>query len=728
MLAPALLLGFLDLSARAFSIQGPSIRHAGLEYVSSRQFARIEISVDFSSQVRSVKLYFRAEQYSDFYYVVMVRDDDRDRFIAILPIPAAETAAIIYFVEVVDTSFVPVRTPFFRAQVTAEVVSGPFESAPQNIDVGSTTPGGPDLPRGFRDDGIRNVIDFDGTLRRVSAPQASRPPENSGDGGGGGVAAAILIGAGAAAGAGYLIVNKQEEDAPPPPPSVPMADLSVTKTALVSGAVPAGTRFSYELSVRNGGPDSATNVQMNDSVPNALRITTIDPLPGITCGISGQIVQCSASSLNAGASLRARYEVVPRDAPVTITNRVSVSASEIDPNTSNNSASVTTSVGPPPSARGADLRLSKTTSLVGNARVGVPFSYQLQLTNGGPQNATRVELRDTVPASLKISSTRFPPGATCGVSAQVIRCSVQSLAVGAGLAVGYDVVPGAALTVTNSAAASASEQDPNSGNNTASVTTTVVSGTAPVADITVDVFSLGSYQFQVDLRNRGPTGTVPDIDLEVAATGVKVNFDPKTVTSSGFTAGCPRTSFTGGLFDCGTSLAPGQSARVTFRVSPTSEGTLRITARTLACESIDPDCKNNSDTVTTNVVFLRESRESESLSTAFSSSIETSSQQPVRGELLLNGQSLGPIASSSPRRVPVQARNGVSIVEAWTTGAASGEGRWEFAFDKSPHFAAGSLQVETGQVLSLSSDRVVFRLSGAPGERVRFRFRLGGED
>jgi hypothetical protein len=283
--------------------------------------------------------------------------------------------------------------------------------------------------------------------------------------------------------------------------------------------------------------------------------------------------------------------------------------------------------------------------------------------------------------------------------------------VGAGLAVGYDVVPGAALTVTNSAAASASEQDPNSGNNTASVTTTVVSGTAPVADITVDVFSLGSYQFQVDLRNRGPTGTVPDIDLEVAVT-----------------AGCPRTSFTGGLFDCGTSLAPGQSARVTFRVSPTSEGTLRITARTLACESIDPDCKNNSDTVTTNVVFLRESRESESLSTAFSSSIETSSQQPVRGELLLNGQSLGPIASSSPRRVPVQARNGVSIVEAWTTGAASGEGRWEFAFDKSPHFAAGSLQVETGQVLSLSSDRVVFRLSGAPGERVRFRFRLGGED
>jgi hypothetical protein len=63
-------------------------------------------------------------------------------------------------------------------------------------------------------------------------------------------------------------------------------------------------------------------------------------------------------------------------------------------------------------------------------------------------------------------------------------------------------------------------------------------------------------------------------------------------------------------------------------------------------------------------------------------------------------------------------------VEAWTTSASEGEGRWEFSFQNTPGFARGSLVVESGQVLLLEGDRVVFRLNGAPGERLRFRFGL----
>ncbi|MGH9463829.1 MAG: hypothetical protein ACRD1X_21710, partial [Vicinamibacteria bacterium] len=89
--------------------QAPSLRHEGLEYVSSRQFARITFDTDTPELVRTAKLYFRAEQYADFYYVEMIQEDD-DTFVAILPIPLIETAAVVYFIEVTDFSFAPFRT------------------------------------------------------------------------------------------------------------------------------------------------------------------------------------------------------------------------------------------------------------------------------------------------------------------------------------------------------------------------------------------------------------------------------------------------------------------------------------------------------------------------------------------------------------------------------------------------------------------------------------------
>jgi hypothetical protein len=578
-----------------WALQGPTIHHQGLEYVSSRQFPRIEVAVDFPNLVRTAKLYFRAEQYIDFYYVEMVRDEDRDTFFAILPIPLVETATMVYFVEVVDTAFNPVRTAVFEAKVTAQAVPGSFQGTQPNINVGSTAPqGAADVPPGFRADGVHGIIDPNGTIR----PLAQSGAAAAGGGGGGGVAAAILIGAGAAGGVGYLVL-KQKEEEPIPPPPPPTADLSVTKSPSVTGEVPVRAPITFELRAVNNGPDRATNVQLTDNVPAAYRISRTEFPNNATCSVSGQLIQCSASTLDAGASLRVAYQVMSVVPLVTLTNRGEVRATEVDPNANNNSASVTTNILPAP-----------------------------------------------------------PP--------------------------------------------------------------------AQVADISVDLRYLNGGPFQVDLANLGPTGTVSDIDLEISATGVKVDFNASDVKASGFTNGCPRGPLTpNGLFSCGTSLGPGKSARVTFDAIGIEGGTLRITAATLACESIDPNCSNNTDSVEIPVVTLRKQDQNAYLPLAFVTSLESSSDRPLRGDVTLNGQPLGAVTGRSPRRIPASGYAGRSnLVEAWTTTATDGDGRWEFSFQNTPGFAPRSLVVESGQVLSLDGDRVVFRLTGAPGERLRFRFGL----
>jgi hypothetical protein len=203
---------------------------------------------------------------------------------------------------------------------------------------------------------------------------------------------------------------------------------------------------------------------------------------------------------------------------------------------------------------------------------------------------------------------------------------------------------------------------------------------------------------------------------------VPVNFDSSDVNSSGFTNGCPRPPMQNGLFSCGTSLGPGESARVQFDASGRDDGTLTITARTLVCPSIDPNCNNNTDRVSIPVVTL--STKDERVPIAFASLLESSSERPLRGELALNGESLGGVTARSPRSLSTNGFGSRNVVEAWTTTASPEEGRWEFDFRSTPRFARGSLVVESGQVLVLEGDRVVFRLSGAPGERLRFRFSL----
>jgi hypothetical protein len=71
-----------------------------------------------------------------------------------------------------------------------------------------------------------------------------------------------------------------------------------------------------------------------------------------------------------------------------------------------------------------------------------------------------------------------------------------------------------------------------------------------------------------------------------------------------------------------------------------------------------------------------------------------------------------------------QGRLGVNEVEAYLATPGGESGSWRFDFGGADGFVSGSIKVKSGQVIAMDSRSIVFRLSGMPGERVKFTFQL----
>ncbi|HEY7913475.1 MAG TPA: BACON domain-containing carbohydrate-binding protein, partial [Blastocatellia bacterium] len=81
------------------------------------------------------------------------------------------------------------------------------------------------------------------------------------------------------------------------------ADLAVTKTAS-SPVIEAGGDFSYEITVRNNGPDTALNVRVTDNLPAELSFVSCGTTGGGICAGTGNNRTVTFSSLAAGADAR----------------------------------------------------------------------------------------------------------------------------------------------------------------------------------------------------------------------------------------------------------------------------------------------------------------------------------------------------------------------------------------------------------------------------------------
>ena len=126
---------------------------------------------------------------------------------------------------------------------------------------------------------------------------------------------------------------------------------------------------------------------------------------------------------------------------------------------------------PPPPA-GVDLSVRKTGPTT--VSIGDRPTYSVTVTNNSTTtSATGVSLSETLsgPAASVVSAT--PSTGTCTLTATSASCSLGTLAPGAGATVQIAAEPRATGTLSDRATVGATQSDPDSGNNTATATTTV---------------------------------------------------------------------------------------------------------------------------------------------------------------------------------------------------------------------------------------------------------------
>src|SRR6266852_1712475 len=126
----------------------------------------------------------------------------------------------------------------------------------------------------------------------------------------------------------------------------PSADLSITNTTVPRPAT-VRKNLTYGMNVINHGPDGATNVQVTDTLPTGVTLSSATfNFPGGTpmpCSGKTTIV-CNIGNLGASAGVAVIVVVLPQQITDVLSNTATVGATEPDPDPSNNTATAETPV------------------------------------------------------------------------------------------------------------------------------------------------------------------------------------------------------------------------------------------------------------------------------------------------------------------------------------------------------------------------------------------------
>jgi len=252
------------------------------------------------------------------------------------------------------------------------------------------------------------------------------------------------------------------------------ADLSLVKT--VDNPTPnVSDHVAFTITLNNAGPYTATGVTVSDSLPTGLAFVSANASQGSYDSNAGTWTVGNVSITGPAATMQINATVQTTGAK---TNTAQMAqADQFDPDTSNNQSSVTVTAGQPASA---DLSITKTDS-PDPVAVGNDITYTITVTNGGLDTASNAALSDTVPTNTTFRSITPPVGWTCGTTPAVggtgaIGCTNPSFGVGSAdftlvVRVGAAVADG--TSISNTASISSSTFDPDTGDNSATETTTV---------------------------------------------------------------------------------------------------------------------------------------------------------------------------------------------------------------------------------------------------------------
>ncbi len=119
-------------------------------------------------------------------------------------------------------------------------------------------------------------------------------------------------------------------------------------------------------------------------------------------------------------------------------------------------------------ASGADLAITKGTTVSGTLAPGDQFTYNLSVTNNGPGDATGVVVTDALPAGLAYVSDTCGGSWDAGSSTWTWTIGNLAAAASSNCDLTVEVQPGASGTITNTASVTANESDPDPANSQAS--------------------------------------------------------------------------------------------------------------------------------------------------------------------------------------------------------------------------------------------------------------------
>ena len=429
------------------------------------------------------------------------------------------------------------------------------------------------------------------------------------------------------------------------------ADLRVNKTASPA-TVDAGQPLTYTVEVVNDGPHTAQNALVTDALSDLINGTIgagqgVEAQPVIVPGVatvpasgsaacrivstSGTAAQlnCTITTLpvcTAGVDcptftfiIRPAASANPSNADVSRTNTASVlSQLTADPNTGNNSGSVTTNVSPR-----VDMTVTKTGS-PGTVPVGQNLRYTITPRNNGPSRASGVSITDTLPDNVTyIGINSISGGGTCTTSPTVntttspgndtLICSWASqFNANTQQSVTVDVRPNyvtRGTTLTNSVTVSTSTiPETNAANNTATATTNVSN---PAYDLLInktdnpDPITVGDdVTYTVTVTNNGASyaENVRVVDTLPAAGLSFQSYSPVTAGVS-----CSTTATVGvigGTVTCDIpGLAPTATAQFRVVLHGETKGTYNNVAvvkfQDATADAYDPQANNTATEPTT---------------------------------------------------------------------------------------------------------------------------------
>jgi uncharacterized repeat protein (TIGR01451 family) len=254
-------------------------------------------------------------------------------------------------------------------------------------------------------------------------------------------------------------------------PSAPANSADMAVTASGPSSVTAGTNATYTVSIVNNGPNSSIGVALTDLLPTGSTFVSMTQTAGtdaFTLAQSGGTATETANAAIAAGSSDTFSVVVFAPSNLStganFSDTASVSSTTSDPNTSNNSATVTGIIG------GAPADLAVANAGPASANEGDNLTFTVTVTNSGPNAGTGAVLTDTLGSNLRYVSAS---GGTFTQSGGVVTFTLGSVGVGATvtLTVTAQALEGGSLT--NSASVTATSADPNSGNNSASASVAV---------------------------------------------------------------------------------------------------------------------------------------------------------------------------------------------------------------------------------------------------------------